>query len=154
MDDASRWLTYPELAEARGISRLSAERLVRRRKWQRRQGNDGTTRIAVPPGEDIRPDNRPDGRPDNRADGRPDNRPDDRADISHAINALGEAVAVLREQLDRAEQGRIRAEGARDVALAQLHMAEELLKEAQIERAVEAAARRSRLFSRWRGRGG
>jgi hypothetical protein len=69
-------------------------------------------------------------------------------DLSHAINTLGEAVAVLREQLtaerQRADQERTRA----DVALAQLRMAEELLKEAQIARAVEAAAARSWLF-RW-----
>jgi hypothetical protein len=132
MDDASRWLTYPELAEARGISRLSAERLVRRRKWQRRQGNDGTTRIAVPAGEaDARPDSRPDNLPDNR----PDSRPDDRADISHAINTLGAAVAVLREQLEQANSRADRAEAR--------------VRELEIESAVELAIRRSWLF-RWR----
>jgi hypothetical protein len=62
MDDAdgTRWLSYPELATSRGISVASASRLVRRRKWQRRTGNDGTVRILVPGGQDSRSDARPD----------------------------------------------------------------------------------------------
>jgi hypothetical protein len=51
MDDV-RWMTYAELAEARGISKASAARLVMRRKWTRRRGNDGGARVAVPVGED------------------------------------------------------------------------------------------------------
>jgi hypothetical protein len=51
--DAPRWLSYDELAESRGISRPSAIRLARRRKWARMEGNDGTARVAVPPGDEI-----------------------------------------------------------------------------------------------------
>src|SRR4051794_30019293 len=44
-------LTYAQLAEARGISKASAERLVRARKWPRILGNDGVAIVIVPPGE-------------------------------------------------------------------------------------------------------
>jgi hypothetical protein len=122
-DGAGRWLSFPELAEARGISIVSAGRLVRRRKWERRPGNDGTVRILVPAGEDTRSDGRSDSRPDSRS-----GRPDGRSDVSRAINTLGEAIAALREQLARAEA---RAD----------RLQEELLRAH-----VEAAARRSWLF--------
>jgi hypothetical protein len=51
--DAPRWLSYDELAESRGISRPSAIRLARRRKWARMEGNDGTARVLVPAAEQI-----------------------------------------------------------------------------------------------------
>jgi hypothetical protein len=38
--NGARRMTYAELADIRGISRASAERLVRRRKWPRQTGND------------------------------------------------------------------------------------------------------------------
>jgi hypothetical protein len=41
-------MTYAELAAVRGISALSAERLVRRRRWPRQAGNDGVVRVLVP----------------------------------------------------------------------------------------------------------
>jgi hypothetical protein len=44
-------LTYAQLAEARGISKASAERLVRARKWPRILGNDGVAIVIVPPRE-------------------------------------------------------------------------------------------------------
>jgi hypothetical protein len=44
-------LTYAQLAEARGISKASAERLVRARKWPRILGNDGIVIVIVPSGE-------------------------------------------------------------------------------------------------------
>ena len=46
-------MTYAELADARGISKASAERLARRKKWPRVLGNDGIARVIVPP--DDRP---------------------------------------------------------------------------------------------------
>jgi hypothetical protein len=52
MDDTGeggRWMSYAEFAEARGISKASAIRMIQRRGWQRRPGNDGTARILVPP---------------------------------------------------------------------------------------------------------
>ena len=46
--DGARRMTYAELAAVRGISALSAERLVRRHKWLRQTGNDGVVRVLVP----------------------------------------------------------------------------------------------------------
>jgi hypothetical protein len=46
--DGARRMTYAELAAVRGISALSAERLVRRRRWPRQTGNDGVVRVLVP----------------------------------------------------------------------------------------------------------
>lgn len=52
--DDTRWMTYAELAEARGIKEPAAVRLVQRRHWERHQGNDGSARVAVPLSE-LRP---------------------------------------------------------------------------------------------------
>jgi hypothetical protein len=46
--DGARRMTYAELAAVRGISVLSAERLVRRKNWPRQVGNDGVVRVLVP----------------------------------------------------------------------------------------------------------
>jgi hypothetical protein len=48
IDGGTRRMTYAELADVRGISAASAERLVRRRKWSRQVGNDGVARVLVP----------------------------------------------------------------------------------------------------------
>jgi hypothetical protein len=47
------WMSYAELGRLRGISAASAKRLSNRRRWRKRSGNDGTTRVAVPAGEDA-----------------------------------------------------------------------------------------------------
>ena len=44
----TRWLTYKELAAALDIDEESARRRAQRRKWPRREGNDGRARVAVP----------------------------------------------------------------------------------------------------------
>ena len=43
-----RWLSYSEIAAIRGISRTSAERMVRRARWRRQVDNQGVTKAAVP----------------------------------------------------------------------------------------------------------
>jgi hypothetical protein len=48
---AVRWLSYAALAQARGIGRASAERLARRKRWQRMAANDGSTLVRVPEDE-------------------------------------------------------------------------------------------------------
>jgi hypothetical protein len=114
--DGARRMTYAELAAVRGISVLSAERLVRRRHWPRQMGNDGVVRVLVPltearkvggksqvsgPGYPPRTD-----RPDIRGVIReviremagatsPDIREDDREDI----RAIESANAALRETI-------------------------------------------------------
>jgi hypothetical protein len=44
----TRWVTYSELGRARGISRASAERLARKKRWPRMKDNMGLARVAVP----------------------------------------------------------------------------------------------------------
>lgn len=48
-------MTLAQLADARGISKASATRMVRRHKWRRQPGNDGLVRVLVPPGQAERP---------------------------------------------------------------------------------------------------
>ena len=98
--DGGQWMTYPELAALRRVSRASAERMVRRHKWRRQDDNRGHVRAyipaewCVPPTEDVRRDIRRDGR----------------GDVTAVIAPLQAAIAVLREQLDHANQQADRAE--------------------------------------------
>jgi hypothetical protein len=98
-----RWMTYADLGQARGISPASATRLAFRRKWQRRAGNDGTARVAVPVDE---------------AKPHIDKTHYDRMDIARLVSALEAAIAassereeanaatisVLREQLEQSNR--------------------------------------------------
>jgi hypothetical protein len=47
-EDAERWMTYDEVAAARGTTRRAAVMLVRRHKWRRQKDNEGHTRALVP----------------------------------------------------------------------------------------------------------
>jgi hypothetical protein len=84
--DAVELLTYAELSSRRGISRASAERLARRRKWKRVIGNDGVARVAVPP---------------DAATLAPDDPLDIRGLRADPVPALRAAVDTLRDQLKR-----------------------------------------------------
>src|SRR3954464_10340367 len=44
----TRLLTYAELADALGITAASAKRLAIRRRWPKKPGNDGKSRVVVP----------------------------------------------------------------------------------------------------------
>src|SRR3954454_2067150 len=119
-DGKSLRLTYAQLAEARGISRASAERLVRARKWPRILGNDGVAIVIVPPGE-ASPGSgggsapgsgggKPGGRRRPRTpphDPSPDHASEPHPDIRGMIEA---AVAPLREQLEHERERAERAE--------------------------------------------
>jgi predicted RNase H-like nuclease (RuvC/YqgF family) len=122
--DGARRMTYAELGAVRGISALSAERLVRRHKWPRQTGNDGVVRVLVPLTEArtvggnhgvSRPGRPPlTSAPDIRGvireviremsdsappDVRGDIREDVRADIRKDIRALKSANSALRETI-------------------------------------------------------
>jgi hypothetical protein len=117
--DGARRMTYAELAAVRGISALSAERLVRRHQWQRQTGNDGVVRVLVPLTEarkvgGNRRISRPGRPPLIAAAPVPDVRavirevireisaaapPDDRDDVREDIRALESANAALRETI-------------------------------------------------------
>jgi hypothetical protein len=84
-------LTYAELADVRGISRASAERLARRRRWPRQLGNDGIVRVIVPPSEATAE------AADTRKRVRGDNLP--QTVTPSSADALVRAIAVLEHQL-------------------------------------------------------
>ncbi len=88
--DDTRWMTYAELGQARGINAASARRLAYRRKWRRQAGNDGTARVAVPVDEAARRT----GRVEQDADV-----------FDRLVSGLETALATLRVQLER-ERGR------------------------------------------------
>lgn len=99
-----RWMTYDELAAAMGIAPDSARRLVTRKKWARRQGNDGKARIGVP--TDVTPDRPPVSPPDVTPD-----KPD--ATIA-AIEVLTSHIARLETELATVKSER---DQAREAAL-------------------------------------
>ncbi|MBV8577829.1 MAG: hypothetical protein JOZ58_22690 [Acetobacteraceae bacterium] len=93
-DDRSgtRWVSYSELSDIRGISKASAFRMANRRKWERRKGNDGTVRVAVPVSALER-------QSDTRSELRSDDRPDALSDANRRISELEVENAALREQV-------------------------------------------------------
>lgn len=84
----TKWLTFNEIAENRGISVPSAMRLVRRRRWRRQRDNRGHVLVAVPI-EEIR-------------------QADDEPDASQAISAIRSAyettIETLRDQIAAKEE--------------------------------------------------
>lgn len=149
-DGGSLRLTYAQLAEARGISKASAERLVRNRKWPRLLGNDGVAIVIVPPGE-AAPGASPGswgGKPGRRRPPRnppPDHAPDPLPDFRGMIEA---AVAPIRAQLDHE---RARADQAEETAaalraeLVDLRMAEQAAANLAEYGTAQAADLRKRL---------
>jgi hypothetical protein len=95
-DEGRKWLSYSEIAVLRGISRASAERLVRRR-WRRRPDNRGVVRAYVPPEwtkpAEMRP---PEDHGDSLPDTPPDNGPDIPPDITPALRAFETALAEIK----------------------------------------------------------
>jgi hypothetical protein len=140
--DGSRRMTYPELAQARGISLASARRLARRHHWHRQAGNDGVVRIIVPLGH-LRTGPQPD--PANSAEileiggpgpayatsegTRPRPAPDGPG-ARPTPDTLTRAVDLLREQLalanSRVEAEHARADRAEERAAAALARVDEL----------------------------
>ena len=87
-------LTYAELGQRRGISRQSAERLARRRRWHKTIGNDGQTRVAVPQDwASLAPTDNPEDVRGRRVDPVPS--------LRAAVEELRAQGAALREQLQR-----------------------------------------------------
>lgn len=126
------WLTKAELAAARGVSIEVANRIIRRRRWERQSGVDGRTRILVPRRwfEARTP-------ADQGA------AADDRNDQSALIAALRDEVAGLRAEIQAAQDARGQAELQRDEERRAREAAENALNDARrqteaAEQAVEA----------------
>ena len=153
--DDVEWLTYSQLAKARGISTASARRLAFRHKWRRQHGNDGTARVAVPMTE-TQP----------RGGDSHDDTTDASPDVTRIVSGFEAAIAVLREQLtaaelraERAEQAvageRSRADNLRDRLDAAVAAQREAVEAAEALRQGEVSRRAkgllARLASAWRG---
>ena len=93
----TRWVSYGELASARGISRTSAARMAFRRGWNRRIDGDGETLVEVPLS----------ALPDDRAPSR-----DDLDRIEQRLEAESERLAALARQLAREREARVGLERA------------------------------------------
>jgi hypothetical protein len=144
-------MTHGELAEARGIDRTSAVKLVLRNKWRKQKDNHGIVRALVPFDQARRKDM---GADMGAAPG---------ADLSRVVSALESAVAALekqanseaaalRERLEAAERRVIQAGSERDIAIAnhnRIALEVEALRTA--DQARRAAGRLARIKAAWRG---
>jgi hypothetical protein len=139
----ARWLSYDEIADMRGIDRASAIRMVRRKQWPKQDGNDGTTRVAVP-GSFFRARRTKVTAPGQEAHNVPDPPPGNDNDNVPVFNALSEHVRTLREQLTAIAEREERLRGELQAAEAWIDKAWEEVKAerdrtAQAERDREAA---------------
>jgi hypothetical protein len=124
----ARWMTFAELAAARGISKLSAAALVRRHGWRRQTDNRGRVMALVPrDGPELR-------RPV-EADHPRDHPPDDpayTAAFETALAAIEAAhareLATLREQVASAEQARLSLQAMVEQFAGQLRDADQIMK--------------------------
>jgi len=144
MDDAGedgRWLTYDELAEARGIDRQSARRMANRSRWRRQKDNHGVVRVYVPLAQAIRQRRQRDVPAGISTDKPADMSAGTSADIRQAIGALEAAVVAFRERAE-ADAAIIAGLRAEVVALRQAgvdHQAIEAALRAQLAAATEVA---------------
>jgi hypothetical protein len=136
----ARWMTFAELAEVRGISRLSAATLVRRHGWRRQRDNRGHVIALVPltwATSEL----------DDRSDKQPDNPPDSQGHLAAfetALAAVREAkdgeITTLRQQVERltaqADTERARGDALREGLNAKLADAQ-----AELAAAMDAADR-------------
>jgi hypothetical protein len=116
---AGRWMTYDEIAQARGASRDGAIRWVQRQKLRRQPGNDGRVRVLVPPG--VLPTTPPQARANHPPRTDTPNAPPAAAAFEMALTAVREAnagevaalqgeVATLRDTVEGLRSTVARAE--------------------------------------------
>jgi hypothetical protein len=137
-----RWMTYGELARARGIDRQSAVKLVRRQHWRRQPGNNGEVRVFVPLDGMSRPATRDmalDDAGDETRDETPPMTPDTtgfEAVLAAIEAAHASEVAALRERVDAAEVSRATTQVTADRLAAQLADATARIDQADADRRV------------------
>jgi hypothetical protein len=137
-----RWVTYDQVAEARGIGKQSAVRLVRRRGWRRGKDNRGNVTALVPVSE-LQPS--PDSPPD---------IPQDSPETIRVIREIYEGqVEALKAQnlaqtqlVDELRASVVRAELEAATAQGRLrHLEQEMA-------ARKDSGRWARLKAAWRGK--
>ncbi len=96
-----RWMSYDEISNARGIGRESAVKLVKREKWRRVMGNDGTARALVPL-DRLKLTRKSSG----------EHSPEDGPELSRILAEFEAALAAMREQAEAERQRANRAEQA------------------------------------------
>lgn len=122
-----KWMSYRAAGELLGITPEAARHRARRFRWPTQKDNDGKAQILVPADEQGRTpvERLLNGRSEH---GVRESRDD--ADRHPAQQALNDLVAVLKDQLAKAEAGRDQEREAHRVELAK---AEAMLK-AEVER--------------------
>jgi hypothetical protein len=154
--DTTFSVTYSELATKLGITVPSAKTLVRRHRWEKRQGNDGLMRVLVPIDylKNERGESRHDGSHDSSHDGPHDSRHESPAGDRQIAPGTVEAIAALERHVGRLEadmaatttalmSARNEIEGMRATALA------EAVTSAAMKATLEAVtAERDRLLTR------
>jgi hypothetical protein len=123
----TRWVTYSELGRARGISRASAERLARKKRWPRMKDNMGLARVAVPLAWLTADEATPPVSPHDR----PPEGPQGNAVFQDVIRAFEGSLGTLRDALDRANERADAAEQGREVLREQIATLRADLSEAQ-----------------------
>ena len=119
------WMTYREIAAARGISHAAAIRLVQRHRWQKREGsNDGLAHVLVPH-DAAQP------------------TPPVASAFESALVAIEAAhareLATLKEQVASAEQARIAMQALVEQFAGQLRDADETMKAERARHHTEMA---------------
>ncbi|MEN3214171.1 hypothetical protein PUR23_29780 [Methylorubrum populi] len=154
------WLTYDALAARLGITSESARNLVRRRRWDRLDGNDGARRIGVPHEYLSERDDSPspiaantippsDGEIHASHDGG-DDRPDDRpheGGMAMALAVLERHIGRIEEDLARTREQIVVIAAERDEARAALVQIDVLRAQLDSERVRTGAAEQDR--DRW-----
>jgi hypothetical protein len=118
----TRWLSYDDLAEIAGIKRESVTRMVRRKKWPKRTGNEpGSVRVAVPLGAIEAMQARQRARPPVVEQPIPDRLSLNLADIARVIHKLETALSETSAERD---QLRFELERERMAATLARHLSE------------------------------
>jgi len=92
----ARWMSYDEMADVMRLTRDSAKVLARRKRWPRRPGNDGRTRIGVPE-EEIAARSNPENDPANDLGNDPES---DRPVLAQELLELRVLNARLEERVE------------------------------------------------------
>jgi uncharacterized protein (UPF0335 family) len=139
-----KWMTYSELAEALGIGGASARNLVRRKRWQRKPGNDGLARVGVPldhltqyqKAADVAP-------PVDEEEGGPADAPVDGGGEGGVIQALNRHIERLENEIKNLKT----EHSAERLRAAQVDVLNAIL-DAERKRADELRVERDRLLDR------